>query len=188
MITMDDFIPEKDPLLREVAEEVSFPLDAETQELADLMLEFLKNSQDEEIAEKYELRAGVGVAAPQIGVDKQIFAVFLQQYDEARDEMVPVIEEVFFNPKIISHSAGQVALKEGEGCLSVRRSVPGYVPRPQRVRFQYQDRQGQVHELKLRDYQAIVVQHEMDHLKGILFYDHINARQPWYQDPEVKLI
>ena len=63
MLTMNDIIREGHPTLRKVAEEVVFPLDDETKETAHKMLQFLKNSQDPELAEKYQLRPGVGIAA-----------------------------------------------------------------------------------------------------------------------------
>ena len=93
-----------------------------------------------------------------------------------------IIDEVFINPRILKHSVKKAALSEGEGCLSVPRSVPGLVPRPRRVTFEYQDIEGDFYEVKLSDYEAIVTQHEIDHLKGILFYDHINPEKPWEAD------
>ena len=109
-------------------------------------------------------------------------------YDEEGKEAEPLLSEILFNPKIISHSVQEVALRDGEGCLSVNREVPGLVPRPRRIRLRYQDMEGKEHELRLRDYEAIVVQHELDHLKGIMFYDHINQQQPWYEKPGLELL
>ena len=188
MITMQDIIEEGHPTLRQAAEAVEFPLTDELKETALAMHEFLVNSQNPEIAEKYGLRAGVGLAAPQINLAKQIFAVHIMSYDEEGNEAEPLLSEILFNPKIISHSVQEVALRDGEGCLSVNREVPGLVPRPRRIRLRYQDVEGKEHELRLRDYEAIVVQHELDHLKGIMFYDHINQQQPWYEKPGLELL
>ncbi|AXY25194.1 peptide deformylase [Suicoccus acidiformans] len=188
MITMKDFIAENNPILRQEAEPVSFPLDEETQELITEMREFLINSQDDEIAEKYGLRAGVGLAAPQLGVSKQIFAVYLVEYTDEGERGDTIIDQIFINPKIKSHAVQKAALRDGEGCLSVPHDVPGFVPRPRRVTLEYRDEHGEVHTVKLRDYEAIVVQHEMDHLKGILFYDHIDADQPWRQGDDLTII
>ena len=179
MITMKDFVPENDPILRAEAQEVSFPLTEEERELIQLMREFLKNSQDEDIAKKYDLRAGVGLAAPQIGHSKQIFVVFVMSVDEEGYETEPELDMVFINPKLKRHSVKKAAIKEGEGCLSVPREVPGLVPRPKRVTIEYQDTEGQTHEVKFSDFHAMVVQHEFDHLKGIMFYDHIDPKNPW---------
>src|SRR5699024_720545 len=188
MITMKDFVPEKEPILREQAKPVEFPINEELKETAVAMRQFLINSQDSETAEKYNLRPGVGVAAPQIGIDQQIFAVYLMDYDEEGNETEPLIDEIFVNPKIISHAVQKVALKEGEGCLSVPREVPGIVPRPKRVTVKYNDIEGNEKKNRLRDYEAVVVQHEIDHLKGILFYDHIDEKTPWEPDEDTTLI
>lgn len=188
MITMEDFIAEDHPILRLEAEEVTFPLSDEDKELMLNMREFLINSQDEEIAEKYNLRAGVGVAAPQLGISKQIFAVYIQDFNEEGEATELILDEILINPQIISHSVQQSALREGEGCLSVRRPVPGLVPRPTRVKVKYYNIEGQEKTLRLRDYEAMVVQHEIDHLKGIMFYDHINEDAPWYQADDLNLI
>lgn len=188
MITMKDIIEEGHPTLRQVAEPVEFPLSEEMRQTALKMHEFLVNSQDEEIAEKYGLRAGVGLAAPQINVNKQIFAVHIVGYDEETEETDVILSEIIFNPRIVSHSVQRVALRDGEGCLSVNRPVEGLVPRPRRVRIRYQDIEGNEKELRLSDYEAIVAQHELDHLKGIMFYDHINEQAPWDQPEDVTLL
>lgn len=188
MITMKDFVPEKEPILREQARPVEFPINEDLKETAVAMRQFLINSQDSEMAEKYNLRPGVGVAAPQIGIDQQIFVVYLMDYDEEGNETEPLIDEIFVNPKIISHAVQKVALKEGEGCLSVPREVPGIVPRPKRVTVKYNDLEGNEKKIRLRDYEAVVVQHEIDHLKGILFYDHIDEKTPWEPDEDTTLI
>lgn len=185
---MKDFIPENDPVLREQAELVEFPLDEATREKALEMRQFLINSQDEAIAEKYGLRPGVGVAAPQLGIKKQMFAVYLMDYDEDGNPTDPIIDEIFINPVIVKHAVLKAALKEGEGCLSVPREVPGIVARPKRVTLKYRNLEGEEKEIRLRDYEAIVVQHEMDHLKGILFYDHISSDKPWVADDDTTLI
>lgn len=188
MLTMKDIIEEGHPTLRSIAEPVEFPLSDELKETALKMHEFLVNSQNDEIAEKYGLRAGVGLAAPQINVNKQIFAVHLMEYDEDGNEAGTILSEIMFNPKLISHSVQKIALRDGEGCLSVNREVKGYVPRPKRIKLTYQDMDGVEHELRLRDFEAIVAQHELDHLKGVFFYDHINAENPFFQGDDLELL
>lgn len=176
MITMDDIIREGHPTLRKTAEAVTFPIDEETKELALEMLEFLKNSQNPEVAEEYELRPGVGIAAPQVNISKRFFAVHLPSSDPEREE--PDFSTILFNPKIISHSVQQTCLADGEGCLSVDREVLGYVPRHKRVTVEYTDIDGNKHKERLRGYPAIVVQHELDHLNGVMFYDRIDQDNP----------
>lgn len=187
MITMKDIILEGNKTLREHAKEVDLPLTDEDKEIGKKMLEFVENSQDPELAEKYKLRSGVGLAAPQINISKQIIAVVIPDlHAEYIDDIT--FKDIMFNPKIISHSIQQVALKTGEGCLSVNRDVPGYVPRPRKVTIEYYDINGNKQKRTFKDYEAIVVQHEIDHLKGIMFYDHINQTNPLQIDDNVKLI
>ncbi|MCP8857713.1 peptide deformylase [Latilactobacillus fuchuensis] len=183
MILMKDIIREGNPTLRAIAQPVTFPLSAEEQQLAADMMAFLENSQDAELAEKYHLRAGVGLAAPQVDVSKQMSAVLVPGPDDE-----PIFKDVIINPKIISHSVQNAALAEGEGCLSVDRDIPGYVPRHDRITLRYQDVDGTSHKLRLKNYPAIVCQHEIDHLNGILFFDHINMEHPFQADDDLLII
>ncbi|MFC4735458.1 peptide deformylase [Bacillus daqingensis] len=177
MITMKDIIREGHSVLREKAAEVAMPPSKEDQEMMDAMMTFLRNSQDPETAEKYELRAGVGLAAPQINVSKRIIAVrTANENDEPR-------EFALFNPKIVSHSAETAYLESGEGCLSVDRNVEGIVPRYARIKVDAFDRNGDKLKLRFRGYEAIVVQHELDHLDGIMFYDRIEEYAGDYKRP-----
>ncbi|CAM3046635.1 peptide deformylase [Sporolactobacillus spathodeae] len=173
MITMDDIIREGNPILRQIAKDVVLPASDEEKEQLKAMLEFLKNSQDEEIAKKYHLRAGIGLAAPQIAISKRMIALFLD------DDNGKHFEYMLFNPKIVSHSIENTYLEGGEGCLSVDREVPGFVPRHARVKVKAFDIDGKPVTLRLKGYPAIAIQHEIDHLNGILFYDHINKDDPF---------
>ena len=176
MITMKDIVLEGHPALRKRAEKLTFPLSPEHQELAKEMLEFLHNSQNPEIAEKYGLRAGVGLAAPQLGKSIQMIALLVPGFEEEE----ALLDEVWINPRIMRESVKKACLKDGEGCLSVNREVPGIVLRPERITVKYQDFNGDEFIRTLNDYEAIVVQHEIDHLNGVMFYDHINQSQPMY--------
>ncbi|MBZ5796349.1 peptide deformylase [Burkholderia contaminans] len=89
------------------------------------------------------------------------------------------LEAIMYNPKIVSHSVQDAALGEGEGCLSVDRNVPGYVVRHARVTIDYFDKDGEKHRIKLKGYNSIGVQHEIDHINGIMFYDRINEKDPF---------
>lgn len=178
MITMADIIRDGHPTLREKAEPVEFPLSEEDRQLAHDLMEYVLNSQDEKIAKKYGLRPGVGLAAPQVNQKKRMTACHFAEYDD-KGETHLVIDGVFINPRVISHSVEKVALREGEGCLSVDENWPGYVPRYARVTVRYQDENGETHEQRFKGYPAIIIQHEIDHLNGILFYDHINEEDPF---------
>lgn len=177
MITMNDIIREGHPTLREVATAVPVPLTPEDVALGQEMMEFLKNSQDPVKAEELELRGGVGLAAPQLDISKRIIAVHVPSGDPEKPE--PILSAVMYNPKIISHSVQDACLGEGEGCLSVDREVPGYVVRHAKVTVSYIDIDGNKQKIRLKNYEAIVVQHEIDHLNGVMFYDHINEANPF---------
>ncbi|AZU61362.1 peptide deformylase [Neobacillus mesonae] len=173
MITMDDIIRDGHPTLRKMAEEVVLPPSEEDKQILNSLLEYVINSQNSEIAEKYGLRPGIGLAAPQINVSKRMIAVHV---NGDRDEL---ISYALYNPKIISHSVEKAYLKSGEGCLSVDESIPGYVPRYARVTVKGFNADGKEVKIRLKGLPAICFQHEIDHLNGIMFYDHINKDNPF---------
>ncbi|WP_163970799.1 peptide deformylase [Oceanobacillus halotolerans] len=182
MITMDDIVREGHPALREVTKEMDVPLSENDHTLANEMLTFLKNSQDDKMATKYNLRPGVGLAAPQLGLTKRMIAVHFEDLKGNEYSYILV------NPKIVSHSVEKAYLTSGEGCLSVDRNVEGYVPRYARITVKAFDPDGNELKLRLRDYAAIVFQHEIDHLNGIMFYDHINQDNPLLPPENAKAI
>lgn len=185
MIKMRDIIREGNDTLRAEAKQVQFPLSADDQKLATDMMEYLVNSQDPELAKKYGLRAGVGLAAPQVDVSKQMAAVLVPGDHDGDD---PIFKDVIINPVIVSHSVQPGALTEGEGCLSVDREIEGYVIRHDRITLRYYNMAGEEKKIRLKNYPAIVCQHEIDHLHGILFYDHINENNPFAADDDLVLI
>jgi peptide deformylase len=185
-IIMSDIIREGHPTLREVATAIVEPISEEYITLGKQMLQFLENSQDPDIAQELDLRGGVGIAAPQLDIPKRIMAVLIPSEDEESDE--PKLREVMFNPKVLSHSVQQTCLKDGEGCLSVDREVPGYVVRADRITITYTNMNNEKIKMKLRGYEAIVVQHEIDHLNGVMFFDHINEENPFAINPDIKVI
>lgn len=182
LINMDDIIREGNPTLRAVAQDVTFPLSDEEIILGEKMLQFLKNSQDPVTAEKMGLRGGVGLAAPQLDISKRIIAVLVpnpEDKDGNPPEEAYSLQEVMYNPCVVAHSVQDAALADGEGCLSVDRVVEGYVVRHARVTVEYFDKNGEKHRVKLKGYNSIVVQHEIDHTNGIMFYDHIDPKNPF---------
>ena len=166
-------VKDTDPKLREKSLNVELPLSKEDEELCEYLIEHLRVSQDEELSVKYNLRPGVGIAAPQVGEQKRIVAVRLEE-DEDK-----VLEMVLINPKIIAYSVMKACLQGGEGCLSVEKDYEGYVYRHNTVTVEAYDYiSKQVIKKKFRGYEAIVLQHEMDHFDGVLYYDHINKNNP----------
>ena len=182
MLKTKDIIDEKDKRLRLVSKEVEFPLKKEDKELIDTMLEYLRNSQIDELAEKYDLRPGLGLSAIQLGVAKRYFVV-VHEYDEGQFD-----EYVIINPKIISNSVEKIYVTDGEGCLSVNRPVEGIIPRYARVTIEGYDMEGKKIHVRAREDLAICFQHEMDHLNGIIFVDHIDPKNPFKGKDEMRAI
>lgn len=177
MILMKDIVREGHPALRKVAEEVNFPLTPVEKKLCEDLLEYIKNSQDDELCERFGLRPGIGLAAPQVNVSKRIFALHIEEEDKKPLSIVAI------NPKIVSHSVEQTYLAAGEGCLSVDRDIEGYVPRYSRITIKAFDQEGNEFKLRLKGLPAIAFQHELDHLNGIMFYDHIDQTTPYKEIP-----
>lgn len=172
MYTLNDIIDEFHPHIRSKSLPVSFPLSkTDRQILADLM-EYVRNSVDETTAVTYGLRPSVGIAAPQVNIQKQLCVI------STIDETGQFFEHEFINPKIIKHSRFLSYLPNGEGCLSVNRNIEGIVPRYESITVRNYDYEGNAFELSFTGYCSIVVQHEIDHLHGILFMDHINSAAP----------
>lgn len=173
IIRMKDIVREGAKILRKVTEEVSLPPGEEVVEELHCMMQYLKNSQDPELSKQYRLRPGVGLSANQIGLDRRMFvAYFTDEYGDQHEYML-------INPKIISHSVGMIYLSDGEGCLSVDRPVKGYVPRYQRIKVRAYDVHGNEVLLAFKGYSSIVMQHEIDHLNGVMFYDYIDKKDPY---------
>ena len=165
--------------LRKKCDEVELPLDDETRATLLKMIEYLKLSQDDAIAEKYNIRPGVGLAANQIGLDKKIIAIYFENNDGS--------ETVYglVNPVITSYSVQETYLANGEGCLSVKKDVPGYVYRHNKITVKaYDILEDKEITIKARGFLSIVLQHEIDHLNGLLYTDHINKDDPYYVKPD----
>jgi len=113
---------------------------------------------------------GIGLAAIQVGVPKRILVIDLAEPEE---EGGPPVKDprVFINPEILERSDAEVPYTEG--CLSVPDQY-AEVDRPERIRARWLDLDGKVHEEEIVGLLATCLQHEMDHLEGILFIDHLS--------------
>ncbi|MDZ5712900.1 peptide deformylase [Jeotgalibacillus haloalkalitolerans] len=180
MITMKDIVRDGHPVLRQKAEKVDLPLTESDKKTMALLLEYIKNSQDPEIALEHDLRPGIGLAAPQINVSKQMFALHLEDQN-GREYSFSIA-----NPKIISHSVDKTYLTSGEGCLSVDENIPGYVVRYARITVRGIDIDGAEVKYRLKGLAAVAAQHEIDHLNGIMFYDHINHEDPFKEPADAE--
>ena len=127
---------------------------------------------------------GIGLAAIQVGVPKRVLVIDLQPEDEDAEpepcnhdghEHVhyPTKKEprVFINPEILDPAEDLASYQEG--CLSVP-DIFADVDRPATCRVRYQDLEGETHEEDMEGLMATCIQHEMDHLEGILFIDHLS--------------
>jgi len=111
---------------------------------------------------------GVGLAANQAGLDLR-FAIVVANVDEEERETDEIV--VLVNPTIVESSREECLIEEG--CLS----IPGLredVSRPERIRVRYQDEEGNPAELDTGDFLARVIQHELDHLDGVLFVERLS--------------
>lgn len=184
-ITNKNIIKDTDnSLIREKSFDVKLPLSNEDKELLEGLLTYVKNSTNEEIAKKDDLSPAVGIAAIQTGVQKKLLAVVL------RDENDKIVYQyALANAKIISYSVEPAYLFGGEGCLSVAGEHKGYVYRHRRIKVRAYDLlQDKEVIIKASDYLAIVLQHEIDHFNGILFYDHIDQKDPFHIDEKAHCI
>lgn len=108
---------------------------------------------------------GIGLAAIQIGVPKRVIVMDIAQKDDEGDP------QVFINPKLV-WTSGETTTVE-EGCLSVP-DIWDEVERPARIKVEHLDREGKLVTLDAEGLLATCLQHEMDHLEGILFLDHLS--------------
>lgn len=184
LINNDTIIKDDNDLIRRKSVDVSMPLSDEDRNLLLDMLKYVDNSTIEEIAEKENLRPAVGISAIQVGVPKKMTAIILKDGEGKK-----VYEYALVNPKIISNSVEKTYLSTGEGCLSVPDEHKGYIYRSARVKVKGFDiLQNKEVLIKADGYLAVVLQHELDHFKGVLFYDHINKANPEYIDPNAIVI
>jgi len=142
-----------DPRLKSPAKTVE-KVDAEIRQLMDDMLETMYRAN------------GIGLAAPQVGVSKRVIVI-----DIARDDEEPNPVRMA-NPEIVW--ASETEQLHEEGCLSLPEQF-AEVMRPTAVRVRYLDHENEIRELDADEMLGICVQHEMDHLEGTLFVDHLST-------------
>jgi peptide deformylase len=150
------------PALKKKAEPVAGGVTADLRKLMDDMLETMYACD------------GIGLAAPQVGVSKRVIVMDIDQ--QRGDDLTPAEKrgkpQFFVNPEITW--ASEDLRVYNEGCLS----VPGQyadIVRPDKVRFKYLDYDGKEIEVEADGLLATCIQHEMDHLEGILFVDHLST-------------
>ncbi|MEQ7872590.1 peptide deformylase [Sphingomonas sp. ASV193] len=149
-----------DPMLRQI----STPVENVDDELRTLIRDMFDTMYD---------APGIGLAAVQVGVPKRLLVMDLQEPADPDDPESPPVKEprVFINPEIVGASDRKVPYSEG--CLSVPDQY-AEVMRPDRVTARWLDENGEHHEEELDGLLAVCLQHEMDHLEGVLFIDHLS--------------
>jgi peptide deformylase len=141
-----------DPVLRKVSSPVE-KIDGEIKKLIEDMFETMYDA------------PGVGLAAIQIGVAKRVVTIDATRGEEDKKPMV------FINPEIVS--ASEEKDSKEEGCLSITEFYEE-VERPSEVKVRYMDEKGKTHEIEADGLLARALQHEIDHLNGVLFIDHLS--------------
>lgn len=152
-----------DPVLRQKAKKITV-FDEALQTLISDMMETMYDA------------PGVGLAAPQIGESIQLIVVDVSKEEDEQQSMVMI------NPEITAHDGSQV---DEEGCLSVL-DLTAMVTRSQKITVTYQDLSGNELELTTEDRFAVVLQHEIDHINGILFIDHLSTLKRTLYKKKVK--
>ena len=154
------------PILRET----TIPVEEDSPELQRLI---------DDMIETVGHATGVGLAAPQVGRTERLFVMDLtgaaEELAEANEGDVPFYAQepiALINPEILETDESS-AMEFEEGCLSIP-GITEWVTRPDRVRIRFLDRQFIEHELGAHDIIARVFQHELDHLNGVLFLDHLS--------------
>jgi peptide deformylase len=180
MLTLNNthIVKDTDPRLRNKSEPVPLPLSKADRKVLEAMLTYVRRSTNLEWAEKENLSPAVGLAAPQIGVFKRMLIAIVDE--EVGEDQYVTREFALVNPKIVSHSEQRCMLANGEACLSVDDVHEGLVPRYARLKIRAYDMiTDKEVEFRVFGYVGIVLQHEIDHLNGVLYYDHINPTDPW---------
>ena len=147
-----------------VLREISSPVETFDDELKTLVADMFETMYD---------APGIGLAAVQVGVPIRLLVIDLQEPADPDDPESKIVRDprVFVNPEILWHSDSEVPYTEG--CLSVPEQY-AEVMRPDKIRAKWQDETGKVYEEEIEGLLAVCLQHEMDHLNGVLFIDHLS--------------
>jgi peptide deformylase len=160
------------PILRQQAQPVADVTDKDIQASIDALIETAISVN------------GVGIAAPQVSRSLRLFIVASRP--NPRYPHAPVMEPTaMVNPVIIAHSTEMV--KDWEGCLSVP-GIRGLVPRYQAIEVEYLDRDGNLQRQEFTDFVARIIQHELDHLNGVVFVDRVESDRDLYTEQEYQVL
>jgi len=171
-------LEDNNPFLSIHCKEVKFPLDEKDSQLVNRMVNYIDAcylNEDEECG----IKAGIAVAAPQVGCDKKIIYVHFAIEDKEYRYLLA-------NPEIVATSIQKCYLSNGEGCLSVNKNHHGHVMRFNKVKVEALDmlNDNKPITIKAEGMLAICLQHEIDHLSGILYYHRIDKKHKDLSDDE----
>ena len=181
--TMDWIIKDTNILLREKSNIVIFPLKENEEDIVNKMVCYIDSSYNEE-AKKNKITPGIAIAAIQMGLKKRIiYANFISENNEQ-------VKFLLANPKIVGYSPIYAFLKAGEGCLSDTMPHEGQVLRRNKIIVEAIDMldNNNLKKISFEGTSAICMQHEIDHLNGMLYYDHISKTKPFIDNSEKKHI
>ena len=159
-MSVREIIKMGNPVLREIAEDFS-PKEILSEETQSLV---------EDMWDSMEAAGGIGLAAPQIGISKQLAVIRLQEQSDRYPDMKDSEDFVIFNPKITVLDETEQGF--WEGCLSIP-GLRGYVERPRNIRVDYLDEDAKPKSIEIDEFLATVFQHEIDHLIGRLYVDRM---------------
>ncbi len=176
MFTMKDIIYEGHPNLLKKSKEIKIPASKEDIELGIKLLKFCIISQDPNLNEQFKLRPAVGISAVQVNILKRMFVMYIKYEDNP-------FSLIIANPVITNKSKEMIYLNGGEGCLSVIRETKGLTPRHKSISFEgwvynFKARKFLFERITLTGYEAIVFQHEFDHLEGVLYVSKLYPELP----------
>lgn len=160
-----------DPVLRKKTEPVK-EINEEIHQLATDMIETMY------------AKDGIGLAAPQVYKSLAMFVICVPTYIDEKT-MIPGVEHVFINPKILSYSEEKMTL--GEGCLSIP-NLYGHVTRPIKIVIEAMGLDGKTFTQEFINYEARCIMHENDHINGKLFIDRLDSKERQELEPKLREI
>lgn len=164
-------------IMRQKSAQLVLPLTNEDNDIISKMISYIDASYNNEDI-KYDIKPGIGIASIQLGYPKQILYIHFNENDIEHKYLLA-------NPKIILESYNKSYLSKGEGCLSVIKPHKGFSIRKSHIIVNAFDLfTNQNIEIKAKNLLSICLQHEIDHLNGIFYYDKINKSDPFYNEKD----
>jgi peptide deformylase len=164
-------LKDSNPLLRKKAVELVLPITTDDKVLIDRMVTYIDACYEKKDKE-YKIRSGIALAGPQVGLLKKVIYLHFNVGDKEHQYLIA-------NPQIVAESMLFAYVSSGEGCLSVEQDAKGVVKRRNRIIVKAFDLINKKNiSIDAEGILAICLQHEIDHLSGILYYDHINKNRP----------